>query len=105
MNLAVGKRIKFIEEKVSYKIIACNDRYAICTKPFNARKTWLYTIVDLVGKRRGPDNMIFGPLYDYNDPVEAAKAIRDLMHEPGTLCRVLDISHRHDCKLNIEWVK
>jgi hypothetical protein len=105
MSYQPGQRIKFAEEKQSYKIVAANERYLICTKPFNLQKTYLYTIVDLEGKRRGPDNMIFGPQYDYNDPRQARQAIRDLMGIKRVIVKCLDISHRRDCELNIEWVK
>lgn len=98
-------RVKFVEEKYAYTIVAANARYWICVKPFNLRKTYLYTIVDVVKKRRGPDNMIFGPQYDYANPRHARQAIRDLMGVKRVLCKPLDISHRRDCKLNIEWVK
>jgi len=103
MSYAPGKRIKFAEEKRSYKIVAMNDRFVICTKPFNLRKTFVYTIVDLEEQLRGPDNMIFGPKYDYSDPVKATKAINELMGSNGITA--FGISRRNNVKLNIEWVK
>lgn len=59
-NTRVGDFIRFKEEKLKYEVIARNDRFLICTKPFNARKTVLYCIVDLVEWIRGPENLIFG---------------------------------------------
>ena len=73
-----GDRIRFDSEKMSYKIIAASDRYLICTRPYNPQRTYQYTIVDLVDKMRGPDNMLLGPLYDYDDKKEAEKALIDL---------------------------
>lgn len=110
MSYQPGQRIKFAEEKQSYKIIAANDRFLICTKPFNAIKSFLYTIVDLQDKRRGPDNMIFGPQFDYNKPAQAEKALKILTRtaKQGIYeCNRddLSISHRRDCELNIDWVK
>lgn len=105
MSYQPGQRIKFAEEKQSYKIIASNERYLICTKPFNARKTYLYTIVDLAEGRRGPDNMILGPFYDYNDPRHARQAIRDLVGKKRVICKVLELSPRRSIDLKIDWVK
>ena len=99
MSFQPGNRIKFVEEKQSYKIVVSNDRYVICTKPFNAKKTFIYTIVDLLAGERGPDNLIFGPAYDYDKVEEAGKGLEDLMSEK------IELSRRRSCKLNIEWVK
>ncbi len=59
MSYKVGDKIKFIEEKMPYSIISCDDRYLICTKPYNPKRTVLYTIVDLQENVRGTENMIF----------------------------------------------
>lgn len=58
-NTRVGDFIRFKEEKLKYEVIARSDRFLICTKPFNARRTVLYCIVDLVEWIRGPENLIF----------------------------------------------
>lgn len=55
----VGDKLKFKNEKQQYTIQACDERYLICTKPFNIKKTVLYTIVDLKNKIRAPENLIF----------------------------------------------
>lgn len=60
----VGDRIRFAEEKQAYTVKARSDRYLICTKPFNARRTVLYCIVDFKRGERGPDNMVFGMGYE-----------------------------------------
>lgn len=59
-TLNVGDKIKFASEKQRYTIKAKTDRYLICTKPFNAIKHILYTIIDLERLIRGRNNM-----YDY----------------------------------------
>lgn len=41
-----GQKIWFEGEKRPYTVRACDERFAICTKPFNLRKTVLYTIID-----------------------------------------------------------
>lgn len=60
MIFKVGTKIKFVEEKQKYTVRASNDRFVICTKPFNLEKTVLYTIIDLVKNIRGRENLIFG---------------------------------------------
>lgn len=55
-----GTRIYFAEEKAPYKIRARNGRYLVCTKPFNLRKTVIYTLVDLAEEIRGTENLVFG---------------------------------------------
>lgn len=56
----VGDKIKFAEEKQRYTVRAAGDRYLVCTKPFNPRRTVLYTVVDFVEQVRGTENLVFG---------------------------------------------
>ncbi len=56
----IGTKIKFIEEKKSYTIRASNIIFAVCTKPMNARKTVLYTVINWFENIRGTENLIFG---------------------------------------------
>lgn len=48
-------------ERQRYTVMARNERYVIMTKPFNAQKTYLYSIADLERGVRGPCDLIFGP--------------------------------------------
>lgn len=102
-NAKVGMRIKFEEEKVSYKIMARSERYLICTKPFNARKTYLYTIVDLVEGVRGMENLIFGS--SFGTVKECEEALdrlegRSIYELPKT-----EVSRRNRGPLRIEKLK
>lgn len=54
----VGDRVRFQEEKQAYTIQARGERYVVCTKPFNARRTVLYTVVDLAEEIRGTENLV-----------------------------------------------
>ncbi len=45
-KLPVGTKVKFPNEKQRYTVQASNVRFAVCTKPFNAQKTVLYSIID-----------------------------------------------------------
>lgn len=58
--LVVGEKIKFYEEKQAYTVRASNIVFAVCTKPMNALKTVLYTIIDFNQNIRGTENLIFG---------------------------------------------
>lgn len=53
-------KIKFDRERQGYTVRASNDRFMVCTKPFNLQKTVLYTIVDREKKIRGTENLVFG---------------------------------------------
>lgn len=56
----IGTKIQFSEEVRPYRVRARSERYLICTKPFNPRRTVLYTVVDLKERIRGTENLIFG---------------------------------------------
>ena len=40
--------------------MASNHFFAICTKPFNPKKTVLYTVIDWHEQIRGTENLVFG---------------------------------------------
>ena len=58
--MEVGDKIKFKSEKQRYTVQACNDRFVVCTKPFNPKKTVLYTVIDFERNVRGRENLVFG---------------------------------------------
>ncbi len=67
MKAKVGDKVYVPKEKKPYKVRARDDRYIICTKPFNPQHTVLYFIVDLVEKWRAPDNMVFCSGYETDE--------------------------------------
>lgn len=67
MRVEVGDKVYVSNEKKPYKVRARDDRYIICTKPFNPQHTVLYFIIDLVDKWRAPDNMIFCSGYETDE--------------------------------------
>ncbi|MBY3434797.1 hypothetical protein [Rhizobium laguerreae] len=89
----VGNRIWFASEKRPYKVRARNARYLICTKPFNPKKTVLYTIIDLDEEVRGPDNLIFG--VGYEDEASIAENMRSLA------AGEMEVSHRNRIDLDV----
>lgn len=72
MNFKVGDKVYFAEENKPYTVRACDSRYLVCTKPFNLRKTVLYTIVDLVEKVRGTENLVFCMGFETDEECEDA---------------------------------
>lgn len=84
-----GDKIKFDSEVQRYTVQACDERFAIMTKPFNARKTYLYTITDIERGERGACNLIFGPPCELNSPDGASEALS--MMQAGEL----EVSYRN----------
>lgn len=95
-ELYKGMKIKFRSEKQKYTVRCASKRYAICSKPFNARKTVLYTIVDQWQKLRSPEDLIFG-MGAETDEQCYEMLIRILDNKS-------DLSRRHELGLDIEAV-
>lgn len=91
-----GQKIKFKSEKQRYTVRATSKRYAICTKPFNAKKTVLYCIIDQWRNVRGPENLIFGMGAETDE--QCYEMLIRLMDNES------EVSHRHDLTLDIERV-
>ena len=74
----VGDKIYFAEEKRPYTVRACDDRFLICTKPYNFKpKIVIYTIVDLVEGIRGTDNYSIG-WCDYYETKDCERMLHEL---------------------------
>lgn len=93
----VGDKIKFFSEKAPYTIKAANERFKICTKPFNPQRTILYTIVDLEKNIRGVENLIFKGC-DIEAKRGPERMLRNLVRGE------IEISHRNFVELDIEKV-
>jgi hypothetical protein len=65
-------KIWFAEEKLPYTVQARNERFLVCTKPFNLKHTVLYTIVDLKYGIRGTEDLIFCMGYETKNHCEEA---------------------------------
>ena len=87
----VGDKISFAGERNAYTIRACDSRFLICTKPFNPKRTVLYTIVDLQEKIRGTENLIFGMGFETDE--DCREALQRL--QSGET----EISHRNRVEL------
>lgn len=95
MRYSVGDRIRFKEEKRPYTVRACDERFLVCTKPYNLRPhTVQYTIVDLVEEIRGTDGYSISP-YDYYSDKDCQDYLEELQSGES------HISYRNWIPLNI----
>ena len=67
MRVEIGDKVYIPDQKRPFRVRARDDRYIICTKPFNLQHTVIYFIVDLIDKWRAPDNMIFCSGYETDE--------------------------------------
>ena len=95
-HLYDGMRIRFEGEKQRYTIQATSERFTVCTKPFNAQKTVLYTIIDWKEQRRGTENTIFG--IGAEDRIQCLEMLVRLMDGET------EVSARNTAWLNIETI-
>lgn len=92
--LVRGQKVKFSSERLRYTVRAANERFAICTKPFNARHTTLYTIIDFKRRVRGRENLIFGMGFETDEDCQRALA--------RLIAGESEVSYRHYVALDIE---
>lgn len=59
-KVRAGDRIRFAEDKQKYTVKARSERYLVCTKPFNLKRTVIYTVIDIERGVRGTEDLIFG---------------------------------------------
>ena len=93
-KVKVGDRVYVPTDKRPYTVKARDERYIICTKPFAARHTVLYFIIDLKEKWRAPDNMIFCSGYETDE--QCRERLREL--QKGEI----ELSRRRGIPLDIE---
>lgn len=75
--IKAGSRVKFAEENGPYTVKAIGPRFAICTKPFNPRRTVIYTIIDINKRVRSTNDRVFNP-YDYKKQSDIDQCLVDL---------------------------
>ncbi len=69
-NLKPGDPVFVHNEVRPYRVKCRDERYIICTKPFNPKRTVIYFIIDLKERLRGPDNMVFCSGYETQEQCE-----------------------------------
>lgn len=79
-KLNKGDKVWFGNDKKPFTVRACNNRFAICTQPFNfVPQTVCYTIVDFERNVRGVDNYVFS-IYDYYSDEDCDEALQALIN-------------------------
>lgn len=92
-KLPVGSKVWFGSEKQGYTVRASNVAFAILTKPFNAQKTVLYTIIDWESGVRGAENLVFGMGAETDE--ECQEMLERLTNDES------EVSSRNYCDLDI----
>lgn len=59
MKLKIGDKVYLPGKKRPYRVRARDERFIICTQPYNPKHTVMYFIIDLYDKVRGTDNCVF----------------------------------------------
>ncbi|MFV0515801.1 MAG: hypothetical protein ACK5MV_00175 [Aminipila sp.] len=93
-KVEVGDKVFIPKQKKPYRVKARDERYIICTKPYNPRHTVLYFIIDLVEKWRAPDNRVFCSGYETDE--DCQERLKEL--QEGTI----ELSVRRGIPLDIE---
>lgn len=93
----VGDRVWFAEERLPYTVQARNARFLVCTKPFAARRTVLYSICDLKEQVRGTENLIFCMGFETKTLCEEALV--------RLAARESEVSHRNRTALRVARVQ
>lgn len=57
-KFAVGNKVIFRSESGEFVVRACDERFAICTQPYERLNTVYYTIIDLEKDIRGTENYV-----------------------------------------------
>ena len=94
MKVDTGDKIYISNEKKPYTVKARDDRYIICTKPFNPQRTVLYFIIDLKEKWRAPDDRVFCSGYETDE--QCLERLREL--QSGKI----ELSFRRGIPLDID---
>jgi hypothetical protein len=102
-DLPVGGRVWFSEEKRPYTVQARSRRFLVCTKAFAARRTVLYTVVDLKERIRGTENLVFGMGAETREDCEAM--IDRLEGRDRSIGFTTEVSHRNFVPLVVERVE
>ena len=78
MKVEVGDKVYISGEKKPYKVRARDDRFIICTKPFNLQHTVFYFIIDLINNWRGPDDRVF--CFGYETDEDCKDRLKELQN-------------------------
>ena len=71
-----GSKIGWKGQKKRFRVIARNDNFIIIARPYNPKKTYEYSILDLEYMECNHDN--YYCKYDYSNKEECIKALKEL---------------------------
>ena len=91
-NLKQGDPVFVWGEVRPYRVKCRDERYIICTKPFNPKHTVMYFIIDLEKGIRGPDNMVF--CFGYETQEQCEERLKELQ------TWWIEVSQRHCVQLD-----
>lgn len=74
-----GAKIQWKGQKVRFNVVNRNDNFIIITRPYNIKKTYEYSILDLEYMECNKDN--YYCRYNYQDVEECKKALEELQQE------------------------
>lgn len=94
MIVRAGDKVYVPTEKRPYKVRCRDERFIICTKPYNPKHTVIYFIIDLVERRRGPDNQVF--CFGYETDEDCHERLKEL--QDGKI----NVSWRHGIPLDLD---
>lgn len=96
-HLLVDDKVKFYDNCVRpFVVQAVSENFVVMTKPYNPRRTTLYTIIDWRNGWRGPHNSWGYGAVTREDCEETISALED---------GKIELSVRRNVYLDIEWVK
>lgn len=94
MRVNIGDKVYLPDEKYPWTVRARDERYIICTKPYNPKHTVRYFVIDLYDKVRGTDNMVFCNGYETDE--QCLERLDELQRG------LIEISHRNRVPLDVE---
>lgn len=94
MKVNVGDKVYIPNQQRPYTVQARNERYIICTRPYNPKRTVMYFIIDLEDKIRGADNVLF--CFGYETREDCIERLEEL--ESGKI----EISKRNYVELDVD---
>ena len=97
-SIEIGDKVQFKEEKGPYIVRGRTKRYMILTRPYYAKKTIIYAIVDWATDKRSSDSHVFSP-YNYEEPEGILECLQSLTMG---VCR---LSRRNQIPVKIAVVK
>lgn len=89
-------RVGWKGQKKTFKVIARNDNFIIIVRPYNPKKTFEYSILDLEYMECNHDN--YYTKYDYSNKEECEIALRELQETRDEVKRT---NIANDCGLQI----